>query len=425
MIQHLNSYFLLFVLIILVLTACSAPPKPISNAKAQQLDSLFTHLHEHGMFNGAVAVVDSGKTIFKQGFGEANLEKETPFEPSTLMEIASLSKQFTAAAILHLEQQNKLSVKDDIKHYLPDQFPYEEIRIEHLLSHISGLPDYVQYFKEHWPRDQVATNKDIISYLIEQQPAPQFESGTKYDYSNTGYVILAEVVEAASRKPLDEYLTEILFEPFEFKDAGFFARAEVFQEDSYAPGFMWSADSCRYIRPENKPGKKYYQFLSGRLGPGRLSMSIDNLLKWDKLLYTDQFLTASSKEKMFTPVEFEGVETDYGFGWHNYTNEKEGKVSYHTGSWAGNLSYIKRFRDRKSTVVILNNTYQHEYMKLIRAKTDSIILGHSIKYPKPKLTEVLAKKDCQAGFDREQWMEEQNSSDYVYEDDNWDSLQNK
>lgn len=385
------------------------------------LDSLFNYLYAQQMFNGAVAVVHEGELIFSSAYGLANVETEENWTLRTSMEVASVSKQFTASAIMLLQQNGKLSVSDDVKAYLPNGFPYEGLTIEHLLSHTGGLPDYTNYFKEHWPADQFATNADIVAYFIQEKPAAKFAPGTDYDYSNTGYVLLAEIVEAASGMSLDQYLESVLFRPFHLKSAGFYLRSEIYSMKDYAPSFMWSSDSCEYIRPENLPDKSYYYFLSGRFGPGRLSMSVEDLLKWDRLLYSDKFLSASTKEAMFSPVEFEGVETDYGYGWHNYEDEKVGSVSYHTGSWAGNLSYIKRFRDIKSTVVLLNNTYS-PYMKEIREAVDDIVTGRRPAVIKPYLQQEFTHLFCSPDFDANAWLEGLDLEKYTYKSEELEAI---
>ncbi len=389
--------------------------------KAEKLDSLFRYLNAEGLFNGAVAVVDEGELIFEKAYGLANFEDSSAFETITAMEVASVSKQFTASAVMHLAQDDKLAITDDIRAYLPDGFPYEGITIKHLLSHTSGMPDYTAHFIDHWPEDKLASNKDIVAYFIQHQPPVKFNPGEAYDYSNTGYVLLAEIVESASGMRLDEYLEAQLFEPFGFQHAGFYQRAEIYTLSDYAPSFRWSADSCGYIRPEHLPGKAYYSFLSERLGPGRLSLSVEDLLRWDRLLYSDDFLSSETKKSMFTPVEYEGVDTDYGFGWHNYEDDQVGPVSYHTGSWAGNKSYIKRFRGVESTVILLNNT-QSPYMTEIRHALDAIVTERDLTPIYPSLKEQFAKLSCQQGFDAGRWLEGIDLQAYRFTDEELDEI---
>ncbi|QDH79914.1 beta-lactamase family protein [Echinicola soli] len=411
-----KKYMILVIVGLLSVTLACQRSKVVfqeGNPKAEQLDSLFHYLYAEGLYNGAVAVVDEGELIFKKAYGLANLEDSSAFGTGTAMEVASVSKQFTASAIMHLAQEHKLSITDDIRAYLPAGFPYEGISIKHLLSHTAGVPDYTTYFIDHWPKNQLANNKDIVAYFIKHQPPVKFAPGTDYDYSNTGYVLLAEIVENASGMPLDDYLEEQLFKPFAFQNAGFYQRSEIYDLKNYAPSFRWSTDSCRYIRPEHLPGKAYYFFLSDRLGPGRLSVNVEDLLRWDRLLYTNDFLSQGSKESMFTPVEYEGVDTDYGFGWHNYEDDKVGAVSYHTGSWAGNLSYIKRFREVKSTIILLNNT-NSPYMKEIRNAVDAIVTAREMTPIYPSLKDRFSKLSCQQGFEGGSWLEGLNLDEYSF-----------
>src|SRR5690606_6431457 len=136
-------------------------------------------LHDKGMFNGAVGVKKEGKLILKKGYGTANFSMETPFLAETAMEVASVSKQFTAFAILLLEQEKKLSLEDHLQKYLGDDFPYANITIKHILTHTSGLPDYESHFRKTWDTTKIATNSDIVRFFKLDKPQLISQPGTK------------------------------------------------------------------------------------------------------------------------------------------------------------------------------------------------------------------------------------------------------
>lgn len=353
------------------------------------LDAFFQKLHERGMFNGAVAVKQNGKLILKKGYGKANFSYNRDFTPETPMEIASVSKQFTAAAIMILQQQGKLNTADEAQRYLGRDFPYPQITIQHLLTHTSGLPDYEKYFRQHWDTTKIAYNKDILDYFKKEKPALRSTPGEKYSYSNSGYVMLAEIVRAVSGQPLDAFLSDHIFKPAGMLSTAFYERDSIWKIEDYAPGYMPDARTGRYARPEDLPGKSYYHFLSGRLGSGRLSSSINDLIKWDSLLYRNTILTEKSKQQIFRVYMPEKDTSDYGFGWHIYEDEQLGKVVYHTGSWAGNLSFIKRFTDDKSLIIMLNNTYDKNYMKEIRDRVVGYLKGDPLDVPTQKLDYLI------------------------------------
>lgn len=358
------------------------------------LDSFFLELSDRGMFNGAVAVKKDGKLIIKKGYGIANFWYSNGFTSSTQIEVASISKQFTAAAIMILEQEEKLDIEDKAQKYLGSEFPYPAITIKHLLTHTSGLPDYEKYFRKYWDTSMIAYNNDILDYFKKQKPKLISLPGEKYYYSNSGYVMLAEVVKAASGKPLDEFLNEKIFLPAGMQNSGFYSRNTIWNMPDYAPGYMPDIKTCGYAKPEDLPGKYYYYFLSGRLGSGRLSSSVDDLIKWDSILYQKDILTEQSKGMIFKVNKPVKDTSDYGFGWHIYEDDELGKVVYHTGSWAGNLTFIKRYIDDKSLIVILNNTYDKGYMKEIREKIERYLKGEPLVVPKQRLEILLQKEMC-------------------------------
>ncbi len=359
-----------------------------ADPRLEKLDSLFAAVAGRGGFHGALGVVYKGGVFYQHCSGLANMETGRAFTPRTSMEIASLSKQFTAAAILLLEQEGVLSSEDCAASYLPEGFPYKEVKIIHLVTHTAGLPDYTPWFIENWKHDRFVTNADIMAYLIEHRPDAVFAPGERYAYSNTGYVVLAEVVHQASGMPLDVFLQDRLFDRFPFEHSGFYNRSLIYEMENYAPSWHWSADEGRYVRPESIPGREYLAFLSGRLGPGRLSMSLEDLYLWNYILDTDAVLSPASRQKMFSPADVGSLDMTYGFGYHNLLDSLAGRVSYHTGSWASNLSYIKKYHDADLTVIALNNARQSELMREIREAVEQIMLSHVLEQAADTRTSV-------------------------------------
>ncbi|WP_456865154.1 serine hydrolase domain-containing protein [Galbibacter sp. BG1] len=358
------------------------------------LNSFFNDLTNKGMFNGAVAIKKDGKLIFKKGYGVANFQLKTPFTPSTAMEVASVSKQFTAAAIQILAQQNKLDINEYAYKYLGNNFPYHQITIQHLLTHTSGLKDYEAYFKKEWDTTTIAYNQDILNYFTESKPPLESTPGEKYHYSNSGFVLLAVIVKKVSGKTLDIFLEEYLFQLAQMNNSSFWERDNIWTAKNYAPGYMLNPKTCSFDKPELLKGKKYYTFLSGRYGSGRLSTSVNDLLKWDSILHTPNFLNEKSKALAFTPHPPSKDPSDYGYGWHITDTTAKNKTIYHTGSWAGNKSYIKRFINTKSVIIILNNTHS-PYMVPIREEVDKYVTeGKTLNVPSLKGDDILEKEIC-------------------------------
>ena len=385
------------IFLVFLFTSCGTQPETVSKseiANDKKLDGFFRELQEKDMFNGAVAVKKNGKILLKKGYGKANFEFDKDFKTYTPMEVASVSKQFTAAAIVLLEQQKKLNIEDKVQDYLGDDFPYPGITIKHLLTHTSGLVNYASYFRNKWDTTKVAYNKDIISYFNTVKPNLESTPGEKYSYSNSGYVVLAAVVARVSGEPLDQFLHKNIFQPAGMKSSAFYERDTIWKMKNYAPAYMMDLKTCAYTKPENLPGKNYYIFLSGRLGPGRLSSSVNDLVKWDSILNTNAIFSEKSKQKIFQIYKPEKDSSDYGFGWHIYDDDSLGKVVYHTGSWAGNLTSIKRFIDDRSLIVVLNNRYNTAYLKDIRKQVEGYLKGQNLVVPNQKIEHLLQKEIC-------------------------------
>lgn len=398
----MDKIFRNFALLLLLfsLSNCSSQKHKAQNTTGEvhndTLDQYFSQLYAAKMFNGAVAVKRQGKLIFKKGYGLANMKGQTPFLTTTSLEIASVSKQFTATAILLLQQENKLKVTDFASKYLGDDFPYKEVTISQLLSHTAGLPDYEDYFKENWNPKIIAYNKDILKYFKTKKPEALSIPGEKYHYSNTGYVLLAEIVSAASGGvTLEKYLKEKVFVPMKMNSTFFIGRDSIWTKKNYAPGYIYGIAECQNIIPETLAKNAYYRFLSGRLGSGRLSSSIDDLIKWDEFLYSDMIFDSTSKELAFSKHPPSKDTSDYGYGWHITEDASKGKVVSHTGSWAGNLTYIRRSLATKDLVIILNNTHNTAYMKQIRANVVGFLNGESLQLPKIKASELFKQTACQ------------------------------
>ncbi len=184
-------------------------------------DDLFQTVYDQGQFNGNVLVLEDGKITYQGAFGIGRINPVEPLNLNSKFRLASVSKQFTAAGIIKLQEAGNLSYEQDIREFIPE-LPYEGISIRHLLNHTSGIPDYERLLNENWkpeleknnPARLISGNIDIINVLEEKHPSLRFEPGEKYEYSNTGYVLLASIIERASGKTFGEFLKEqILIRP--------------------------------------------------------------------------------------------------------------------------------------------------------------------------------------------------------------------
>lgn len=185
--------------IIFLLCSCSTLEKKSEiiltqeqEQKVAKIDSVLNFYHEQGILNGSVLVAEAGKVIYRKAFGYANMETKDTLILGSNFRIASVSKQFTAMCIMILEERGKLDYDDDFQKYLPE-LKYEGITIRHLLWHTSGMPDYVELMDELWDPNEYYVNDDVLKLMSKHLPEKYFEPGEKYEYSNTGYVLLASI----------------------------------------------------------------------------------------------------------------------------------------------------------------------------------------------------------------------------------------
>ena len=273
----------------------------------KRIDSVMTALHGREQFNGAIIVAAAGKTIYKNAFGETFGNEK--FTPTTQTNIASLSKGFTAMLVMMLAEQGKLTYDDLITKYLPELIEFSNgITIRHLLNHTSGIPDVGDLGIDN-PQ---LTNTKALKTLAKIKSNFR-EPGQKYQYSNTGYLLLATIVERITEKKFANFLSEKILNPLEMKNT----------------------------------------FLSGRtVGMGGMQSTVDDLLKWEESFYTEKLVRQSTLDEAFTPFPVkEGIST-YGFGWNIMLKDGD-KFIWHTGNTEGFRAFIGRRLSEKIGVIIL------------------------------------------------------------------------
>jgi CubicO group peptidase (beta-lactamase class C family) len=290
----------------------------------------------------SLVVVRDRKVIKVKGYGIANLELNVPAAPNTVYQIGSLTKQFTAAAILLLVQENKVGLDDKISKYL-DASPetWKDITLRHLLTHTSGLP----------ANGILTTDKTFLADYTEAEllqsaislPVPSLP-GEKFSYSNLGYDLLALIIEKVSGKPYAEFVQERLFKPLGMTATKVNGKTAIVP--NRAQGYLWENGSlriCEQISPTRFMGSASI-----------LSTALD-LAQWDAALSADTLLTATSRKAMWTPMTLtNGQATDYGFGWFISEMKKHVNI-HHNGAMNGFLANVSRFVDDKLTVLVLVN----------------------------------------------------------------------
>lgn len=326
------------------------------STQSAKIDSLLNSLYHKEMFNGNVLVAKGGKVIYRGSHGRANETTGERLNPETVFELASVSKAFTAMGIVLLQKKQKLAYDDLMSKYIPELAYYGEVTIKQLLQHTSGLPDYMDLFIENWDKSQFVTNEIIVSEFVKYKPSVLFHPGDRFEYSNTGYALLALIIERVAEESFSEFLTKNIFDPLHMNHT-FVYRSHYAPRalKNYAVGYF--TDSLdRKIASNSLAKDHYYYYLDGVVGDGMVNSTLDDLLKWDRALYTDQLVNSADKELIFqSGVTATGENTDYGFGWELGKSKKYGRMTYHSGGWAGYTTYIGRQIDHDVTVIVLQN----------------------------------------------------------------------
>lgn len=323
-----------------------------SKAQANWLDSLFLAYSQDQCPGASVLISENGKIVFEHGFGFANLEDKITVSPNTNFRLASVTKQFTAAAILILIQKGvcRLDTKlTDIFEDFPDYG--KKITIENLLNHTSGLIDYEDLI----PDTATIQVKDAdVLRMMYGVDSTYFEPGTLFKYSNTGYALLAMIVERISGKSFAQFLAENIFKPLEMKST-------VAHEDGKS---VVEHRAFGYERTDAGWIKKDQSITSAVLGDGGIYSNVEDLFKWEQSLYTNKILSDELRNEAMTRARLNnGEEVDYGFGWHLKTYKGE-EIVYHSGSTQGFRNVIYRVPSKNFCVIILSNRNEGEPEKI-------------------------------------------------------------
>ncbi|MEE4279306.1 MAG: serine hydrolase domain-containing protein [Halieaceae bacterium] len=315
---------------LLMVAGCAPDP-------GARVDALFADYRGADTPGAAVLVIRDGEKLLERSYGSANLETGSPVEAVTNFRLASITKQFTATAIMLLVEEGSLSLDTQLSSVFPEFSAYAEgITIRHLLQHQSGLPDYEPLVPEG-ATEQVH-DADVLEMMARAESA-YFEAGSEYRYSNSGYAVLAMVVEKLTGREFPDFLHDHIFAPLEMRNTVAFVagRNEVPRR---ALGYTVDDSGVR------ETDQSLY---SAVLGDGGVYSSLDDLYRWDQALYTDAILPREVREQMLTP----SLE-DYGLGWR--IDRYRGHLRYHhSGSTSGFRNFMQQFPEQRLTVIVLSN----------------------------------------------------------------------
>ena len=328
--------------------------------KGDQIEDLMIRYNELGEFNGSILIVDEGDLIYENTLGFADFESREPLDGDMPFYLASLAKQFTAMGIMMLVEEKKISYEDEISRFFP-LIPdiYKNITIHQLLTHTSGMKDY---FSLNLMKNGLK-NIDVYGALVNTKKL-NFPSGTKYQYTNSGYVFLAMIIQIASGKLYDDFMQDRIFAPLEMTHS--YVLTERTAKMSYVKGYTAK------LKPND------YNLFT--YGDGGIFSTASDLLKWHNALESNALVSSRALLEAYTPVELlNGQKRRYGYGWE-IGNNLYGKLVFHTGGLAGYRTYIERQLDSSNVIIILTNT-SNEHILEIRNKLVKILDERPFQMP--------------------------------------------
>lgn len=364
------------------LTFSQAPDKSPALVKnqddgnAEKVDALFALWSKGDTPGAAVIVIQDGKILVKKGYGLANLETKQPITPDTAFRLASVTKQFTAMAIMILADRRKLKFEDPLSKFFPEFPSYaRDVTVRRLLNHTAGFPEIESIWFQRgsidcdWPRSSKTkrscfepTSSDTLNQLA-QVRILQFTPGARFEYSNSGYVILGQIVEKVSGQSLAQFLKENIFGPLGMERS--------ILDDETRPKLLNVATS--YECDEGIYKDIDYTPLNLIYGEDNIFSTVEDMSKWDEALYTKKLVKEATFEEAIKPGRLNDNScTEYGFGWFVGPD-----TMYHDGSWVGFRTYILRFTKQNFTVVVLANVTELD-PGLIAEKIGDIYLAHKM-----------------------------------------------
>lgn len=294
-------------------------------------------------FNGGLLIAKDGQVIYETYQGFTDFRTKQAISDSTAFHIASTSKTFTGVAILQLVQNQQISLSDSLGKFFVG-FPYPDITVKMLLSHRSGLPNYLYFIdQKKWPKDRFVTNADVLQCLYTEKPARQANPNRRFQYCNTNYVLLALILEKVTGISYPEYIRSHFFVPLQMNHS-----------------FVFNLSDSLRVHPSFNPNGTVWRddIFEGTYGDKNIYSTPRDLLKWDQALYTENLISKTLLDSAFTPNSNERPSIhNYGLGFRmlNFPNGKN--VIYHFGRWHGFNAAFARLIDEKVTVIVLGNKF--------------------------------------------------------------------
>ena len=367
-VNHLTALVCLCLLFVSYASAQNAVPLP-PPLSAQQIgtkvDEYMNAATSVDGFSGSILVARNGQPVVSRGYGMANIELGVPNTPQTVFRLGSVTKQFTAMAIMILQERGKLSVSDPVCKYLSEcPAAWQPLTVRNLLTHTSGIPNYTS-FPDFAKTAVLPTSSAEMFGQLKDKPL-EFAPGEKFAYSNSGYYVLGLIIERASGKPYADFLQENIFTPLGMKHTGYDNPLKIIKNRA-----------AGYTRQGGEIINASYMDMSVPYAAGALYSTTEDLLRWDQALYTENLVSRKSLDEIFTPLK-----SEYGYGW-SISKKFDRQVIAHGGGIYGFATEIVRFPADRVTVIVLSNVQAAPAGKIANDLA-AIVFGAAYEIPRER-----------------------------------------
>ncbi len=313
---------------------------------AYSLDTFFTKRSTENGFSGSVLIALKGEPVYEKCFGYCNYRNKDLMHDTAAFQLASVSKNFTATAILWCAEHHLLSLDDTLQKFFPG-FPYRGICVKDLLCHRSGLPNYLYFCSGKCERGEYLTNAQVIEIMKKQKPSIYALPNRRFEYCNTNYLLLASIVQKVSNKRFKDFMSETFFVPLGMKHTFIYDYAD-------------TTDRKIAISYNSKWQIQYDDCFDGVVGDKGVYSTVNDMFIWDQAFYQGKLLSQEMMKEAYKPRSFEkpGVR-NYGYGWRLIRQPDSTYLVYHNGWWHGNNTVFYRNIRDTSTIIILSNRYNH------------------------------------------------------------------
>ncbi len=376
--------------------------------KKNLMESMAHEAYERGVFNGIWLYAENGGIVSKGAYGFRDAEDKLPMKEDSIFQLASITKPFTASAVMLLVREGLLSLDDDITKFFPE-LQYKGVTIRHLLTHTSGVPeiDESDWIIDVWKEEKkIPSNSIILRYLTESGESPLFAPGEQFEYSNTGYCLLAEIVEKVSGVPFEDYMNKNIFGPAGMNSTGIYhILRDGIPSDEFVRNMV--LEDGKYIlsnEAESSSGEVNAE--DGLNGLDNGYTTAFDMLRWDRALRGEKVLTRGEQQMMFTPGKLNNGEDagdedrgGYGYGWYVNNDPELGLLVAHSGGMPGLGTWYERGVDTDRVFVFVN-TRDYEDVRAYWSFAEGMIAVSRDREPEPIIgAEDLAIKDP----DRSKW----------------------